>query len=177
LFIADVADHRVRVVDLTSGTIETFAGTGEARHNGDGGPAAEAAVFGARAVTFAPDGSLHVMERQGSCLRCVWDGRIETVAGTGARGYSGDGDDARLAVFDAPKEMGVDHEGNIFVVDTENHAIRRIDARTWVVTTIASGLARPHGAAVAPDGSILVGDSEHHQIRRLTAIRLFHATG
>jgi DNA-binding beta-propeller fold protein YncE len=169
LFIADVAGHRVRVVDLTSGTIETFAGTGEARHGGDGGPVPEAAVFGPRAVAFAPDGALYVMERQGSCIRCVRDGMIETVAGTGARGYSGDGDDARSAVFDAPKEMAVDHEGNIFVVDTENHAIRHIDARTWIVTTIASGLARPHGAVVAPDGSVLVGDSEHHQIRRLTS--------
>jgi DNA-binding beta-propeller fold protein YncE len=168
LFIADVAGHRVRVVDLTSGTIETFAGSGEARHHGDGGPAAEAAVFGARAVRFAPDGSLYVMERQGSCIRRVQDGMIETVAGTGTRGYSGDGGDARSAVFDAPKEMAVDHEGNIFVVDTENHAIRRIDARSWIITTIASGLARPHGAVVAPDGSVLVGDSEHHQIRRLT---------
>jgi DNA-binding beta-propeller fold protein YncE len=168
LLIADVAGHRVRVVDLTSGTIETFGGTGEAWHGGDGGPAAEAAVFGARAVAFAPDGALYVMERQGSCIRRVRDGVIETVAGTGARGYSGDGGDARSAVFDAPKEMAVDHEGNIFVVDTENHAIRHIDARTWIVTTIASGLARPHGAVVAPDGSVLLGDSEHHQIRRLT---------
>ncbi len=168
LFIADVAGHRVRVVDLAVGTIETFAGTGEARHHGDGGPAAEAAVFGARAVRVAPDGSLYVMERQGSCIRRVQDGTITTVAGTGARGYSGDGDDARSAVFDAPKEMAVDHEGNIFVVDTENHAIRRIDARSWIITTIASELARPHGAVVAPDGSVLIGDSEHHQIRRLT---------
>jgi DNA-binding beta-propeller fold protein YncE len=168
LFIADVAGHRVRVVNLASRAIETFAGTGEAQHDGDGGPAAKAAVFGARAVAFAPDGSLYVMERQGSCIRRIRDGVIETVAGTGARGYAGDGGDARLAVFDAPKEMAVDPEGNIYVVDTENHAIRLIDAGTWVVTTIASGLARPHGALVAPDGSLLIGDSEHHQVRRLT---------
>ncbi len=168
LFIADVAGHRVRVVDLPAGTIETFAGTGDAQHRGDGGPATKASVFGARAVAFAPEGSLYVMERQGSCIRRVRDGMIDTVAGTGARGYLGDGGDARSAVFAAPKEMAVDHEGNIFVVDTENHAIRRINACTWIVTTIASGLARPHGAAVAPDGSVLVGDSEHHQIRRLT---------
>jgi DNA-binding beta-propeller fold protein YncE len=167
LFIADVAGHRVRVVDLAAGTIETFAGTGEARHDGDGGPASKAGVFGARAVAFAPDGSLYVMERQGSCIRRIRDGVIETVAGTGARGYAGDGGDARLAVFDAPKEMAVDPAGNIYVVDTESHAIRRIDAKTWVVTTIASGLARPHGALVARDGSVLVGDSEHHQVRRL----------
>jgi DNA-binding beta-propeller fold protein YncE len=167
LFIADVAGHRVRVIDLASGIIETFAGTGEAKHDGDGGPATAAGVFGARAVAFAPDGSLYVMERQGSCIRRIRDGVIETVAGTGARGYAGDGGDARVAVFDAPKEMAVDPDGNIFVVDTESHAIRRIDAKAWIVTTIASGLARPHGALVAPDGSVLVGDSEHHQVRRL----------
>jgi DNA-binding beta-propeller fold protein YncE len=168
LFIADVAGHRVRVVDLGSGTIETFAGTGEAKHDGDGGPAAEAGVFGARAVAFAPDGSLYVMERQGSSIRRIRDGVIETVAGTGARGFAGDGGDARQAVFDAPKEMAVDPAGNIYVVDTESHRIRLIDATTWVVTTIASGLARPHGALVAPDGSLLVGDSEHHQVKRLS---------
>jgi streptogramin lyase len=67
--------------------------------------------------------------------------------------------------------MAVDPDGNIYVVDTENHAIRRIDAQTWTVTTIASGLARPHGALVAPDGSVLVGDSEHHQIRKLVRPR------
>lgn len=168
LFIADVAGHRVRAVDLATRTIATFAGTGEAMHGGDGGPAVEAGVFGARAVVFAPDGSLYVMERQGSCIRRIRDGLIETVAGTGRRGYGGDGGHALQAIFNAPKEMTVDPEGNIFVVDTENQAIRRIDAKTWVVTTIALRLARPHGALAAPDGSILVADSEHHQIRRLT---------
>ena len=168
LFIADVAGHRVRVIDLTTGTIETCAGTGEARHDGDGGPAINASIFGARAVAFAPDGALYVMERQGSCIRRIRNGTIETVAGTGERGYAGDGADARQAVFAAPKEMAVSPEGDIYVVDTENHAIRRIDAKTWIVTTIASGLARPHGAVVAPNGSVLVGDSEHHQVVRLT---------
>ncbi len=168
LFIADVAGHQVRVVSLRDGTIGTFAGTGDARHGGDGGKATQAALFGARAVACAPDGCLYVMERQGSCIRRIRHGMIETVAGTGARGYSGDGGDARAAVFNAPKEMAIDAGGNIFVVDTENHAIRLIDAKTWMVSTIASGLARPHGALVAPDGSVLVGDSEHHQVRRLT---------
>jgi sugar lactone lactonase YvrE len=167
LLIADVAGHRVRSVDLSTERIETFAGTGEARHGGDHGAAARADLFGPRAVAVAPDGSFYVMERQGSCIRRIRDGVIETVAGTGARGYAGDGSDARLAVFDAPKEMDVDAEGNIIVVDTENNAIRRIEAKTWIVTTIAAGLARPHGAVAAPDGSVLVADSEHHQVRRL----------
>ncbi len=167
LFIADVADHRVRVIDLASGTISTFAGTGNGRHTGDGGPAASADLFGARAVALAPDDSLYVMERQGSSIRRVHNGIIETVAGTGARGYSGDGGDARNAVFDAPKEMAVDPAGNIFVVDTENHVIRLIDANSWIVTTIATGLARPHGAVVGPDRAVYIGDSEHHRVCKL----------
>lgn len=167
LFIADVADHRVRVIDLASGALSTFAGTGEAKHDGDGGPATAAGVFGARAVALAPDDSLYILERQGSSLRRVRDGIIETIAGTGARGYSGDGGDARAAVFDAPKEMAIDPSGNIFIVDTENNAIRLIDAKTWIVTTIASSLARPHGALVAPYGSIYIGDSENHRVCRL----------
>ena len=186
LFIADVADHRVRVVDLATGIINTFAGTGEARHDGDGGPATRAGVFGARAVAFAPDGALYILERQGSSLRRVRNGVIETVAGTTARGYAGDGGDARVAVFDAPKEMAVDADGNVFIVDTENHAIRCIDAKTWIVTTIAgsgtagpggdggpardAGLARPHGATIGPDGAVYIGDSENHRIRKLTRV-------
>ncbi len=184
LFIADVADHRVRVVDLATGIISTFAGTGEARHDGDGGPATRAGIFGARAVALAPDGALYILERQGSSLRRVRNGVIDTVAGTGARGYAGDGHDARHAVFNAPKEMAVDADGNVFIVDTENHAIRCIDAQTWIVTTIAgtgatgsggdggpaheAGLARPHGATIGPDGALYIGDSENHRIRKLT---------
>ena len=187
LFIADVADHRVRAIDLVTGVITTFAGTGKGRHAGDGGPAASADIFGARAVALAPDDALYVMERQGSSLRRVHNGIIETVAGTGARGYAGDGHDARHAVFNAPKEMAVDTDGNVFIVDTENHAIRLIDAQSWIVTTIAgtgesgpggdggpahmASLARPHGAVVGPDGAVYIGDSENHRVRKLVQQR------
>jgi DNA-binding beta-propeller fold protein YncE len=172
LFIADVADHRVRVVDLGSGVMTSFAGTGNGRHAGDGGPATSADIFGARAVALAPDDALYILERQGSSLRRVRDGIIETVAGTGARGYAGDNHDARHAVFNAPKELAVDPVGNVFIVDTENHAIRLIDAQSWIVTTIAGNgepgpLARPHGAVVGPDGAVYLGDSENHRVRKL----------
>ncbi len=184
LYIADVADHRVRLADLAAGRVLTFAGTGAAQHSGDGGRAGDSGIFGARAVAVAADGTVYILERQGSTLRRVRDGIIETVAGTGARGYSGDGQDARMATFNAPKEMALDPDGNVLIVDTESHVIRRIDARTWIVTTIAgrgtpggggdggpateAGLARPHGAVVGPDGAIYIGDSENHRIRKLT---------
>ncbi|HLY46375.1 MAG TPA: hypothetical protein VKQ73_12400 [Stellaceae bacterium] len=184
LYITDVADNRVRVVDLATGKIATFAGTGEAEHSGDGGPAAAAGTFGARAVKLGRDGTVYILERQGSSLRAVdpRTGIITTVAGTGARGYSGDGGPAKEAVFDAPKEMAIDRDGSLLIVDTENHAIRHIDQRSGIVTLLAgghqggdgdggpataAGLDRPHGAVVGPDGAIYIGDTNNHRIRKM----------
>jgi len=185
LYIADVADHRVRSVDLSSGAIATFAGTGAPEHGGDDGPVAEARIFGARAVKLGPDGTIYILERQGSSLRAVdaATGIITTIAGTTGRGYSGDGGPALAAVFDAPKEMAIDPDGNILIVDTENHAIRLIGRSTGMVTTIAggrkggggdggpataAGLDRPHGAVVGPAGAIYIGDTNNHRIRKVT---------
>jgi DNA-binding beta-propeller fold protein YncE len=185
LFIADVADHRVRAVDLASGTIRTFAGTGEPQHSGDGGPAGIAGIHGARAVKVAADGTVYILERQGSTLRAVdpHTGIITTVAGTGARAYSGDNGPAIAAAFNAPKELAIDRDGNLLIVDTENHAIRQVDIRTETVVALAgsgrqggdgdggpaaaAALDRPHGAAVAADGSIYIGDTNNHRIRKL----------
>jgi len=184
LYIADVAGHRVRVVDLATGRIATFAGTGAAEHSGDGGRASEAGIFGARAVKVGPDGTVYILERQGSRLRAadLNTGTIATIAGTGARGYSGDGEPALAAVFDAPKEMALDPGGDILIVDTENHAIRRIDHETGIVTNLAggrqggggdggpadlAGLDRPHGAVVGPDGAVYIGDTNNHRVRKV----------
>lgn len=189
LYITDVSDNRVRVVDMTSGTISTFAGTGAAVHDGDGGPATEAGVFGARAVGVRPtDGSVYVMERQGSCLRLVdaGTGAISTVSSTGETGYGGDGGAVATAIYDRPKEMTVDGDGDVLVVDTENHAIRLINWSADRVTTIAgtgaSGfngdgipasqatLGRPHGVAIGPDGAFYIGDTENHRIRKVSRL-------
>ncbi len=184
LYITDVADNRVRVVDLASGAIATFAGTGAAEHSGDGGPAVKAGTFGARAIKVAADGTVYILERQGSSLRAVDPGTgiISTIAGTTARGYAGDGGPALQAVFDAPKEMAIDRDGSLLIVDTENHAIRRIDHETGIVTNLAggrqgpagdggpaeaAGLDRPHGAVVGPDGAVYIGDTNNHRIRKV----------
>jgi DNA-binding beta-propeller fold protein YncE len=185
LYIADVADHRVRVVDFASGMIRTFAGTGQPQHTGDGGLASAAGIHGARAVKIAADGTAYILERQGSTLRAVdpRTGIITTVAGSGARAYTGDDGPAIAATFNAPKELTIDREGNLLIVDTENHAIRAVDLRTRRVATVvgsgrqggdgdggpatAAALDRPHGAAVATDGSIYIGDTNNHRIRKV----------
>ncbi|CAN5758369.1 hypothetical protein BH23PLA1_BH23PLA1_23680 [soil metagenome] len=185
LYIADVAGHRVRVIDLQSGTINTFAGNGQGRHTGDGGPAIEASLHGARAVRVGPTGLVFILERNGNTLRVVdpTTGVISLVAGTGKKGYSGDGGPAVEATFDGPKELDIDAEGNLFIVDTENQVIRRIDAESGIITTVAGNgtrggqgdggsalaaeLDRPHGVAVGPDGALYIGDTNNHRIRRV----------
>ena len=187
LYIADVADQRVRWVDIFRDQINTLAGNGEKKSVGDGGPLKDATFAGPRAVAFGPDGQLYVVEREGNCVRRIdlKKQTIERFAGTGKKGYTGDGGKALDATFDGPKEIDIDRDGNIYVVDTENEAIRRIDAKTGVVTTVAgkgrtktpglgdggpatdATLGRPHGVAVGPDGALYIGDTNSHRIRRV----------
>jgi hypothetical protein len=187
LFIADVAGHRIRVVDLASGMIGTLGGNGKGVSAGDGGPLKNATFNGPRAVAVHPDGSLFVVERNGHSVRRVdlRKGTVERYAGTGKRGYSGDGGPARDASFDGPKEIDIDREGNVFVVDTENEAIRRIDAKSGIITTIAgkgrsktpglgdggkpteATLGRPHGVVVSSNGAVYIGDTNSNRIRKV----------
>lgn len=184
-YIADVADHRVRVADFQTNTIATFTGDGGAVHFGDDGPHVDASVHGPRAVEIGPDGAVYVLEREGNRLRRVdpKTGVITTIAGTKKGGYAGDGGLAIEAQLNGPKEMAVDRDNNIYIVDTENNAIRRIDAASGLISTVAgtgkaggggdggpatlAELDRPHGVAVGPDGSIYIGDTNNHRIRRI----------
>jgi streptogramin lyase len=190
LLIADVADWRIRRVDLKTGVITTFAGTGRAQGKidrtriGDGGPATQAVIVGARAVCVDGQGNTYICEREGNAIRKVdAHGIITTLAGTEEKGYTGDGSEARRATFNGPKGIRCDRQGNIYVVDTENHAIRRIDVTTSVVTTVAggrkgadgdggdamkAGLDRPHGCVIDADGSIYIADSSNHRVRKVT---------
>ena len=181
LLIADIQDQRIRRLDLATGTITTFAGNGEKVRTGDGLPAQQASIFGARAVCMDATGNTYIAEREGNGVRKVDAyGVMSTLAGTGERGYSGDGCPAIAADWGAPKAIRCDGQDNIIVVDTENHAIRKIDATTGIVTTIAgghlgdggdgeiatnAGLARPHGCAIASDGTIYIADSNNHRVR------------
>ncbi len=181
LLIADIQDQRVRRLDLRTGIITTFAGNGEKARKGDGLPAAQASIFGARAVCMDRQGNTYICEREGNGVRLVdAKGIMSTYAGTGERGYTGDGGSALAATWGAPKAIRCDARDNVIVVDTENHAIRRIDAATGRVTTIAgghkggdgdggsataAGLDRPHGCDLDAQGQIFIADSNNHRVR------------
>ena len=181
LLIADVQDQRIRRLDLASGVITTFAGNGEKMRGGDGLPATEASILGARAVCMDGAGNTYIAEREGNGIRKVdASGIMSTLAGTGEFGYAGDGGPALEATWGGPKAIRCDRDGNLLVVDTENHAIRRIDAATGIVTTVAGGrlggdgdggratdaaMDRPHGVEVDAAGNMFIADSNNHRVR------------
>ncbi|PKB73424.1 MAG: hypothetical protein BZY75_01910 [SAR202 cluster bacterium Io17-Chloro-G7] len=181
LLIADIQDQRVRRLDLSTGIITTFAGNGLKERTGDGGPAIEAGILGARAVCNDGAGNTYICEREGNGVRMVDAmGRMSIIAGTGEVGYTGDGGPALTATWGGPKAIRCDLQGNILVVDTENHAIRKIDAISRIVTTVAgghkggegdggdavnAGMDRPHGADIDAQGNIYIADSNNHRVR------------
>jgi sugar lactone lactonase YvrE len=182
LYIADVTDNRIRRVDRQSGVITTVSGTGRREFTGDGGPAAQAGIQGARGVAFARDGTMYICEREGNRIRRVHPktGIIETIAGTGTKGYTGDGGPARQATFDGPKWIHVGADGMVYIVDTENHCVRQINPNTGIIVTVAgghkgpdgdggpatkAGMDRPHGCWVDAQGRLYTGDTNNHRIR------------
>jgi len=181
LLIADIQDQRIRRLDLASGIITTIAGNGEKERSGDGKPALDASFLGSRAVCMDSKGNTYVAEREGNGVRKIdANGIMSTVAGTGERGYEGDGGPALTATWGSPKALRCDAQDNIVVVDTENHAIRVVNADTGIVTTIAGGrlggegdggpateaaMDRPHGCGIDDQGNIFVADSNNHRIR------------
>ena len=163
-------------------TISTFAGTGVPGSTGDGGPATAAQVNDPYGLVRGPDGALWFCEHNGNRIRRIApDGTITTIAGTGLKGYTGDGGPARDATFNLPHELRFDKSGNIFVADMNNQVVRRIDARTRIITTFAgtgkkgytgdggpaaqATLDSPHSIQFGPDGTLYICDVANHVIR------------
>jgi sugar lactone lactonase YvrE len=184
LYICDIANHRIRRVFASNGLIETFAGTGEQLETPDGMALAQASLNGPRALVFADNADMYVVLREGNVVLHL-DARTQQfrrIAGTGERGYSGDGGDARAADLSGPKGIALKSGDALYIADTESHTVRRIDLSSGVISTVlgdgschdgpdgeplACGLARPHGIFVTSEGAIYVGDSENHRVRVL----------
>jgi len=162
VYIPD-ANHRIRRVDARTRVITTIGGTGAAGFSGDGGQATAARIN--QPTYLAVSGSaLFFLDFSNSRIRRIGaDGRISTVAGTGVRGFSGDGGPATAAMFDTTADpdaggLAMDSGGNLFFIDTGNGRIRRIDAQTGIITTFSTidTTNHPKAIAVDRDGNVYV---------------------
>jgi len=194
MLICDIGNHRIRRLHLDTGIIETWAGTGATEPTPDGSPVKGTPVTGPRTFIISPAGDLYLALREGNSILRI-DAATKTykrIAGTGENGFSGDGGPALTAKFGGsaagnaarlagPKGLAYGPDDSLYIADTESHAIRKVNLRTGIITTVlgtgAIGdgpetdplqckLNRPHGVLFA-NGVLYVADSEAHRIRVL----------
>ena len=175
LFLADTHNHRIRRVDAATQSITTIAGTGLSGFSGDGGPATGAKLASPLALVVGSTNLLYIADSRNHRVRSLDlpTGIITTVAGVGTQGFSGDGDVATNAHLDTPAGLALDSAGNLFIADTGNHRIRRVDAVTHIISTVAgastsSRLLRPASLAFSPSG-LLIADAGSQRVLRLDA--------
>jgi streptogramin lyase len=187
LYICDIGNHRIRVVDLESGLIRTFAGTGEKKPTPDGAKLDGTPLNGPRALDFDGKNSLFLALREGNQVYRI-DLKARTLhhlAGTGKKGFTGNGGPARKATLSGPKGIAVAPNGDVYLADTESHTVRVIRAATGILETVIGDgqrgdgpdgnplrcrTARLHGVFVDSAGNVYVGDSENHKVRMLPAM-------
>jgi streptogramin lyase len=184
LYICDIGNNVIRKVEMKTGTISTFAGTGKAGETPDGAPIAGTPLKGPRSIDFDARGNLWLVTREGNQV-LKFDlkaGKISLMAGNGKKGFTGNGGPAKEATLSGPKGIAIAPNGNVYLADTESHSIRMIDMKTGKLELVAGTgekgdgpdgdplqckMARPHGVFVDKDGAVFIGDSEAHRVRVL----------
>src|SRR5688572_20619881 len=172
-------------VHAQSATIETIAGTGKPDDGGDRGPGRETNIGNPFGVEIGPDGALYITEVSNHRVRRLdlKSGELTTVAGCGRKGYAGDGGPATQALLNEPYEVRFDTDGNMYFVEMQNHLVRRVDAKTGRISTVAgtgqpgyggdggpalsAQFRNPHSIALDGRGRLLVADIGNHRIRRI----------
>ncbi len=182
LFICDIGNHRIRRVEMKTGRIETYGGTGEPKATPEGGKIHTAPLNGPRALDFDRAGNLWLALREGNMVLKIdhETGVVQRIAGTGEKGFGGNGGAALNATLSGPKGLSVGPDGKVYLADTESHSIRVIDPGRRTIDLVAGtgargdgpdgepkrcNLARPHGIFLDRDGTLLIGDSENHRVR------------
>jgi hypothetical protein len=183
IFIADQGNHVIRQIN-NMGIINTYAGTGTSGYSGDGGPAAVATFNYPTTLAIDKHNNLYISDQDNNCVRKVnTSGIINTIAGTGAVGYGGDGSPATSALLNNVSGVGVDTFGNIYIGDGLNHVIRKVNT-SGIISTIAgvgtpgySGdggpatackLRAPWGVKTDIHGNVFIADLYNHVIRKIT---------
>ena len=188
MFFADVQNHRIRKVD-PNGVITTVAGNGTAGFMGDGGPAILAELQDPLGIAFDSLGNMFIADLNNNRIRRVDpQGFITTVAGNGARGFSGDGGPALAAEMAGPAGVVLDGNHNLYIDDFINNRIRMVSPEGIMTTVAGSGpfgigtggysgdggsassalLNEPQGLAVDSLGNLYIGDSLNFRVRKAT---------
>ncbi len=184
LYIADTGNNRIRKVD-PAGLISPIAGTGRRSYDGDGGPATAAQIASPSGVAADDSGNLYIADTANSRVRKVdAAGGISTVAGNGVWGYSGDGGPAIAAQITSPEGVAVDGSGNLYIADTWNNRIRKVDAAGVISTVAGTGqsgyrgdggpaaaarLSAPRGVAADDSGNLYIADRNNHLVCKVDA--------
>ena len=188
LYICDIKNHRIRVLDIDSGKIDTFCGNGKSGATEDGALVGKnTPLKGPRALDISPDGDLWLATREGNQVFRIdmKTKRLHHVAGTGAKGFSGNGGLAKDATLSGPKGVAISPDGRwIYLADTESHTVRAIDfSKTPPTLELIAGdgikgdgpdspaplkcrMARLHGIGTdLATGDLYIGDSETNKVR------------
>lgn len=189
-YIADTENHYIRRVNWISDTIyhiEPYAGTAkQSGYTGDGGLATDAELDEPRGIFLDSAGNLYIADTNNSCIRMVDHStrNITTVAGTGSSGYDWDGGSATSAKLNKPSGVFKDSLGNLFIADTENNRIRKVDALGFISTVVGTGiygdegdggaatnaqLKRPKDVSVDEHGNIFIADTGNNKVRVVNA--------
>lgn len=183
LYICDTGNHAVRKLDLKTGIISNVAGTGKPGTTPDGSPLDGTPIAAPRAIDFDEDGNPWVVLRDSNLVvkLDLASGKIKHVAGNGQKGSDGDGGPAKKASLNSPKGISIDRQGNAWIVDGGNYAIRKVSPDGIIERVAGNGeredgpsgdalttqFKMPQGIFADPDGSVFVGDSESHRIKVL----------
>jgi hypothetical protein len=184
-FISDLGAERLRKVN-TSGIINTVAGNGTYGYTGDGGPATAAELGGLSAATVDAAGNLYLACQNNEALRMVNSaGIINTIAGNGIAGFSGDGGPATAAELSGVFGVKVDNVGNIYLGDQGNERIRFINTSGIISTFAGNGvggfsgdggpatsaeISGPNQLALAPGGLVYIVDNQNNRIRVVSGV-------
>jgi sugar lactone lactonase YvrE len=174
MYVADTRNHRIRKIDLSSGTVSTIAGNGQAGFSGDNGDATQASFNGTFAIALHPKGDrLYVADLGNRRVRRIdlKSGIVTTVAGNGQKGVPTDGAVAVDSPLVDPRAVAVDGQDNVYILERGGNALRVVGRDGRIRTLIAPGsispdLNGPKHLTVDRKGEVIIADAENHLIRR-----------